>query len=752
MDIQEQSNMPFFSGTFMQVVYKYRMHLIIIGILSIILSAIFSGPSFITPLYKSEVILYPTASKSISKALLSETSGNSKDILEFGEEEQTEQMLQVLNSNRIRDRVISKYNLLEHYKIAKGSKYKMTELFKQYDNNFQFRRTEYMAVKITVYDRDAQLAADMANDIAELVDSTINLMQKEVAVKAFKIVENEYLSLKKEVQIKEDSLTVLREYGVHDYESQSEMFNRQLAIEMAKGNKAGIKRLEDRLEILAKYGGPYVSLRDALEHDKKQLSEIKAKYDEAKVDATENLPHKFIVSNAYKAEKKSYPIRWLVVLIVTFSTFFMAVIAFGAFEISTGRIKIDLKKKSLNSVLANRKVFNVLRGESKNTEPKGDTYGEKKFESQEEEQKEIENKQTAKPVEQIKENRDFANEQKLANKKVLADTENPVVSEENKKTEMSNYFNSSILLKLIDKWKYHLLVIVAVAALLAAIFSGPTFITPMYKSYAVAYPANIEPYSEESETEQMLQIMNSQDIIDSVIKEFDLAKHYEIDPDYQYFRTALLYEYGQNVKISKTPFESVRIEVSDKSPDTAKLMVNAILNFFNKKIAKLHKDKYAEVVNMYERQLFYKKQTLDSLKQIMFTLGTEYGLFEYGYQSQEIMRGYLRTLTGSGAERVNTKEVKRMLESMENKSGQLIEVVQMIQDEARTYVDVKLDYEMAQRFLRADMTYSNIITYPFVADKKSYPIRWLVVVIVSIAAFVFSMLVILFLEKRKKIS
>jgi hypothetical protein len=346
MEISDQVNKPFFSSSVMQVILKYRKHLLYIGLIAIIAAVVFSSPFFIKPLYKSSVILYPTASNSISKALLSENSGNTKDILEFGEDEQTEQMLQVLNSNKIRDRIIAKYHLMEHYNIKKSSKYKMTELYERYEDNFKFRRTEYMAVKITVYDIDPQLAADMANDVGELVDSTINMMQKQVAKKAFKIVEKEYFSLKEEVEAKEDSLSVLRALGVHDYESQSEMFNRQLAIEMAKGNPSGIKRLEKKLEVLAKYGGPYVSLRDALEHDKKLLSELKAKYEEAKVDATENLPHKFIVSSAYKAERKSYPIRWLIVVITTFSVLFLAILVFGLIEVLSDNLTVISKKKS----------------------------------------------------------------------------------------------------------------------------------------------------------------------------------------------------------------------------------------------------------------------------------------------------------------------------------------------------------------------------------------------------------------------
>jgi uncharacterized protein involved in exopolysaccharide biosynthesis len=347
MSSKNKSKQLFNSAVLFNIVVKYRSTLLVVVIIAVILSALFSGPTFITPLYKSEVILFPTASNSISKALLSSTFNNTKDILEFGEDEQTEQMLQVLNSNKIRDRIIQKYHLMDHYNIKPNEKYRYTKLYHRYEDNFRFRRTEFMAVQITVLDRDAQMAADMANNVARLLDSTINRMQKTIAIKAFNIVKGEYLKQRNLIQAKEDSLTKLRELGVHDYESQAEMFNRQLAIEMAKGNNNGIKRLQKKLDILAKYGGAYVSLRDALEHDKKQLSEIKEKYEEAKVDAVENLPHTFIVSDAYKAEKKAYPIRWLIVVISTISAILLAIIILCIIDFNKAEDEqeVTLKKK-----------------------------------------------------------------------------------------------------------------------------------------------------------------------------------------------------------------------------------------------------------------------------------------------------------------------------------------------------------------------------------------------------------------------
>lgn len=330
--MNNQTYEGFDSSNFITFLYQWRRTFLLVGLVSAILSVIFSSAYFITPLYKSQVILFPTSTNSISKALLSTNYAAKEDILEFGEDEQIEQMLQILNSNKIRDSIIIKYDLFNHYEIKDTDPYKYTKLYRRYESDVKFKRTENSGVKIIVFDRDPQMAADMANHIAYLYDVVKNEMKKLRALQAYHIVEEEYFKLKGEIAVKEDSLTVLRTLGVHDYESQSEMINMQLAMEIAKGNTANINRLEARLDILAKYGGPYVSLRDALEHDKKQLSEIRAKYEEAKVDAEQNLPQKFIVSSAYKAEKKSYPIRWLIVVISTLGALFLTILVIITFE------------------------------------------------------------------------------------------------------------------------------------------------------------------------------------------------------------------------------------------------------------------------------------------------------------------------------------------------------------------------------------------------------------------------------------
>jgi uncharacterized protein involved in exopolysaccharide biosynthesis len=317
---------------------------------------------------------------------------------------------------------------------------------------------------------------------------------------------------------------------------------------------------------------------------------------------------------------------------------------------------------------------------------------------------------------------------------------------------MDNYFNNTSLVRLLLKWKYHLAVIFVVAVILGAIFSGPAFITPLYKSEAIAYPANINAYSDESETEQMLQIIQSQDIVDSVTKRFNLMEHYKIDPEYPYWRSVLLEEYHDRVKISKTMYEAISITVMDKDPQIAADMADAILYFYNVKIADLHKSKRREVIDMYDKQLRAKRALIDSLKNQLEVLGTTYGLIDYSVQSQEIMRGYLKTFDGSDARAVNNTAVKELKENIQKLGGELLTTVEMLQHESRTYVDIKVEYEQELRFYNSNLTYSNVISKPYPSDKKAYPVRWIIVALAAVGGLLIAILVIFALENKKKLT
>lgn len=748
MVLWKTDNSNFESTNILLFLNRWKKPLLIVSLIAIVASILFSSPFFITPKYKSTVILYPAATNAISKALLTENSGVKEGILDFGEDEETEQLLQILHSNRIRDKIIEKYNLIEHYKINTSSHYQRTNLYSEYENNISFKRTEFMAVKITVLDSDPQMAADIANDIAELLDSTKNDMQKQRADRAFEIVSTQYFKLRDEVAAMEDSLSVLRSLGVHDYESQAEMINRQLAIELAKNNTQGIKALEKKLDILAKYGGPYVSMRDALEHEKKQLSMLKAKYEESKTDANEVLPAKFVVNSAYKAERKSYPIRWLIVVVVTLSTFLFTLILLLIIE-------------NINSYFPNTFKFaqnNVDQGSIDRVSGGNDPPPpirqppRKQVADRGLEIIPDRNQEHEKPIDHQHQKKEKVpktsfNTSQQETEQTNSEEQPKIETSEKQDNQMARYFTNTNLLKILFKWKIHLLVLVLLGIILAVVFSSPLFITPKFKSYALVYPSNVTPYSEESESEQMLQFLQSSEIRDRMIEKFDLAKRYKIDPSYAYFQTAMIYEYSQNVIVSKTPFETIKIEVLDADPVVASNMVNEIIKYYDELVLKTHRAKFEEVVIFIKNRLDLKQQEIDSTESKLYEIRTKYGIIDYPNQSREVARGFLRTVDGNNtAQNINTREVLKLKENIEKYGGLFTFYNDRYFDLIDEYGKIKMDYDQALMDFNREITYANIISKPFPADKKSYPVRWVIVVLTALGVWFFSFLAILVLE------
>ena len=221
---------------------------------------------------------------------------------------------------------------MEHYGIDNFNRYKNTKIQKEFENKIKFRRTEYNAVKIVVLDCDPIYAANIANDIAEVFDNTMNQLQKDLALKSLKIIENEYKSLQQEINTLEDSLRSFAQYGIYDYDIQMNTLNRQLAEELGNNNKQGVKNLEEKIKNIAEYGVQINSINETLSNLRSNQALIKAKYDEAQIDAIEEIPHKFVVTTAFAAEKPSYPVRWVIILITIISTFLALVLSITIIE------------------------------------------------------------------------------------------------------------------------------------------------------------------------------------------------------------------------------------------------------------------------------------------------------------------------------------------------------------------------------------------------------------------------------------
>jgi capsular polysaccharide biosynthesis protein len=312
---------------------------------------------------------------------------------------------------------------------------------------------------------------------------------------------------------------------------------------------------------------------------------------------------------------------------------------------------------------------------------------------------------------------------------------------------MENFFNYHKLLQLIWKWKMQLIIVAIAAAVLSVFFSSKLFITPLFKSTGIVYPANVKPYSDESETEQLLQLINSRDIRDSIIKKYSLGSHYKLDPNDKYYQSTLLYLYGQRVNIKKTEFESVVIEVADSDPKQASDMVNDIIALYDGKVRELQKSKFREVVTSCKIWVDLKQKQLDSLQREIdaVSLGKA-GIEELSPEKMPLTQQ--KEFMGPEKDKLVRSAATRKGHSGSN--GRLVMLLNLAQTEALAYSEFKLKYDQALLDYNREYTYTNVVSRPFPADKKSSPVTWLIVVLSTITALMAAIFVIAVIENRKQ--
>lgn len=315
---------------------------------------------------------------------------------------------------------------------------------------------------------------------------------------------------------------------------------------------------------------------------------------------------------------------------------------------------------------------------------------------------------------------------------------------------MNNFFDNQRILDLIWKRKFHFIIIGAVAIVLSGIFSGPTFITPMYKATARVYPTNnIAVFSDESSTEQVLEIINSRDIAFKMFDVFDLAKVYKIDKNDPHFNTYMFDTYNKNVSASKTEFETVEIKVMDEDPLRASNMCDSIIYFFNKKVGELHAIKHLEVVKITDKYLTIKQHELDSVTQLLQELRNDLGIVSYS-QLENITEGYMLALASNKGGTPDSKKIERQLNSFKEHGTKIYSLEKDFLRLDQTVDSLATLKEVGLQEAAKNITFSHVVEYPFVADKKSYPVRSLIVAFSTLSAIFIAILAFLILDYRKE--
>ncbi len=309
---------------------------------------------------------------------------------------------------------------------------------------------------------------------------------------------------------------------------------------------------------------------------------------------------------------------------------------------------------------------------------------------------------------------------------------------------MEKFWNSSNLLKTLVKWKKHISIITFLGIII--IGASTYLIKPLYKSYAIVYPVNLGGFSGESFSEQMMQVFESVDITDKVIKKYNLVEHYKLDTASKELRSSVYKIFNGNVSFSKTEYESVEINVLDTDPETAKQIVNSIIKFYNEKVRDIHRLKNKEVMDLAKSEMLKWEIIKDSLNTKIQFYKTEYNIQNVGVQLENLTQGIYRA---SGNAKLIEKAEKQI--NLLGKYGSEFMFFEGQYWKAYELFNAnKLAYKEAEKEYNKKITYADIITSPYVADTKFSPNRALITLFGGMSLFVLVVLIIEFLESKKR--
>lgn len=265
-----------------------------------------------TPLYLSTAIVFPAATSSVS---FSEQRNAKSAAMDFGEEEQTEQLVQILQSSRIRDKIVYQFDLMKHYGIAATDINKNYKLTNEYNGHFSFERTRYGSIKIDVLDEDPKLAAAMANKIVDFIDTVKNDMILERTIPAFEVNRRKKAQMERERDSVLNCLDSLANLGVIALDVRSNLFQAYVDSK----NPADRAELKRKIDVNMKYGAKYDGLEYIRNEKTVKLEDFRISYEQAESDANTKFNHKFIVERAVVADRKEKPKRMIIVFMATIS-------------------------------------------------------------------------------------------------------------------------------------------------------------------------------------------------------------------------------------------------------------------------------------------------------------------------------------------------------------------------------------------------------------------------------------------------
>jgi tyrosine-protein kinase Etk/Wzc len=143
------------------------------------------------------------------------------------------------------------------------------------------------------------------------------------------------------------------------------------------------------------------------------------------------------------------------------------------------------------------------------------------------------------------------------------------------------------------------------------------------------YTANVTRYyGDEHDLDRLMTIAESNELLDFMVKKFDLYEHYDIDSTEPKAPYKLREHFRELYTISKTKADAIELEIEDTDKQFAQLMVNAAMQKINDVASRITRESQGKIIQSFETNMTEKRLLLDKYGDSLTILRKKSGIID----------------------------------------------------------------------------------------------------------------------------
>jgi len=357
------------------------------------------------------------------------------------------------------------------------------------------------------------------------------------------------------------------------------------------------------------------------------------------------------------------------------------------------------------------------------------------------------------------------------------------------------------VLKALYRWKIPIIVTSLIAGLIAVFYclSIPNY----YKSKVVFYPANpriasrgalfggadenMDFYGGRDETNRIMNIAKSPEVVNYIVDKYDLYAHYDIDSTELEAPHYVVNDFLELYKVKKNVGDAIEISIEDTDREKTADMVWAVIGKINEINNRLTKENQRRILGSFEQKVKDKQAAFSASSDSVQLLRTKYGIVSVASQEEFLttlvaktesalasQKARLEVLQSTGnAPRDTIKVLQARVKSLENqlfgltspKSDSKINLARFNKGREKVMLFESRQEDLADeisflrdRFFQYQTVYDTDVYSLYITEPPSTPVvrsrprRTLTVLSVGMIAFILSCLGVLLVDYYKDIN